>query len=113
MNPPQKPTARNIFHPGVRSALLSEKPYISPISRHPEILTKKVPKGKDDEILFCRKRDARNLQMLPRNPPVPINNNVLIISVRNALTLPSRIPIAFGRQSNTKILITIVSLINN
>jgi hypothetical protein len=29
--------------------------------------------------LFCIKRDARNLEILPRNPPVPINNNVLII----------------------------------
>ncbi len=79
VNPPQKPTVRNIFHPGVKREVLSEKPYINPMSRHPEILTKKVPKGKAEGKLFCMKRDARNLEILPRNPPVPINNNVLII----------------------------------
>lgn len=52
VNPPQKPTARNIFQPGVSRELRSEKPYISPIIRHPEIFTKKVPKGKVEGRLF-------------------------------------------------------------
>jgi len=46
VNPPQKPTARNIFQPGVSKELRSEKPYISPIRRHPEYLQKKSRKGK-------------------------------------------------------------------
>jgi hypothetical protein len=54
VKPPQKPTARNIFHPVVNSELLSEKPYINPISRHPEIFTKKVPNGKAEGKLFCK-----------------------------------------------------------
>ena len=49
------------------------------------MFTKKVPKGKAEGKLFCIKRDARNLEMLPRNPPVPISSNVLIITSRYAL----------------------------
>ena len=45
----------------------------------------KVPNGNADGKLFCIKRDVMNLEMLPRNPPVPISNNVLIIISRNAL----------------------------
>ena len=45
VKPPQKPTARNIFHPGVKSELLSEKPKIKPIRKQPEIFTTKVPNG--------------------------------------------------------------------
>jgi hypothetical protein len=71
---------RNIFHPEVKSELLSEKPYINPISRQPVTFTKKVPKGNADGKLFCINRDAMNLGILPRNPPVPISSNVLIIS---------------------------------
>ena len=79
VNPPQKPTARNIFHPEVITELLSENPYISPIKKHPVIFTKKVPKGNAAGKLFCINREARNLDMLPRNPPVPTRNRVLII----------------------------------
>jgi hypothetical protein len=85
VNPPQKPTVRNIFHPELNKELLSDKPYISPIRKHPVIFTKKVPKGKAEGKLFCIIRDVRNLDTLPRNPPVPINSNVLIIICRNAL----------------------------
>ena len=84
-NPPQKPTARNNFHPGVSKALFSKKPYIKPISRHPVKFTKKVPKGKVDGKLFCKKREARNWEMLPRNPPDPIIKSVFIISISNTL----------------------------
>jgi hypothetical protein len=52
VNPPQNPAARNIFHPGVSSELLSEKPYIRPMSRHPVMFTKKVPKGKAEGKLL-------------------------------------------------------------
>jgi hypothetical protein len=79
VKPPQNPTVRNIFHPGVRSELLSENPYINPISKQPVIFTTKVPKGNADGKLFCKKREVRNLDMLPRNPPEPISNKVLII----------------------------------
>jgi hypothetical protein len=51
------------------------------------MFTKKVPKGKAEGKLFCIKRDARNLETLPRNPPVPINNKVLIISDLKAIIL--------------------------
>jgi len=81
VNPPQKPTARNIFHHGVSRELLSEKPYIKPISRHPVMFTRKVPKGNVDGKLFCKKREARNLDMLPRKPPDPIIKSVFIISI--------------------------------
>lgn len=54
VNPPQKPTARNIFHPCVKRELRSEKPYINPIRKQPEILTRKVPKGKAEGKLFCK-----------------------------------------------------------
>jgi hypothetical protein len=53
---------------------------LNPIRKHPVMFTKKVPKGKADGKLFCIKRDAKNLDTLPRNPPVPINSNVLIIT---------------------------------
>lgn len=43
------------------------------------MLTTKVPIGKVDVKLFCINRDARNLEILPRKPPEPISNNVLII----------------------------------
>jgi len=79
VNPPQKPTARNNFHSELSNELLSEKPYINPMRKQPEMLTKKVPKGNAEGKLFCIKRDARNRDTLPKNPPVPISNNVLII----------------------------------
>lgn len=44
------------------------------------MFTKKVPNGNAEGKLFCINRDARNLEMLPRNPPVPISSNVLIIN---------------------------------
>jgi len=44
------------------------------------MFTKKVPKGRADGKLFCTKRDAKYRETLPKNPPVPINNNVLTIS---------------------------------
>jgi hypothetical protein len=43
-------------------------------------LTKNVPIGKADGKLFCKYLDARNLEILPRNPPVPMNSNDLIMS---------------------------------
>ena len=80
VNPPQKPTVRNIFHPGLSNELLSESPYINPIKKHPAMFTKNVPKGKADGKLSCINRDARNRDTLPKNPPVPISNNVLIMA---------------------------------
>ena len=50
------------------------------------MLTKKVPKGNADGKLFCIYLEARNLDMLPRNPPVPTSNSVLIIMSRKGLT---------------------------
>jgi hypothetical protein len=44
------------------------------------IFTKNVPKGNAEGKLFWTNLDARNLEMLPRNPPVPMSSNVLIIS---------------------------------
>jgi hypothetical protein len=80
VNPPQNPTARNIFHSELTRELFSENPYISPIRKQPEMFTRKVPKGNAEGKMFCIKRDARNLEMLPRNPPVPISSNVFIIT---------------------------------
>jgi hypothetical protein len=79
VNPPQNPTVRNIFQPGENKESLSDSPYINPIRKQPEILTKKVPKGKAEGKLFCIKREARNLITLPINPPEPTRKSVLII----------------------------------
>ena len=87
VNPPQKPTARNIFHPEVRSELLSDSPYISPIRKHPLIFTKKVPHGNTTGKCSYIKREAKNRDILPRNPPVPTSSNVLIIICRAILFL--------------------------
>ena len=78
-----------------------------PISRHPETLTKNVPNGNAEGKLFCKKRDVRNLEILPRNPPEPTSNNVLNIQVLNTLTFTR-----CKTQSNTKILITLMRFVN-
>lgn len=44
------------------------------------MLTIKVPKGNTVDKLFCMNLEARNLEILPRKPPVPIINKVRIIS---------------------------------
>jgi hypothetical protein len=72
------------------------------------IFTTKVPKGKADGKLFCKKREVRNLEILPRNPPEPISNNVLIISNRMTLKMKQS-----TKQSNTKISISLVTLRDN
>ena len=44
-----------------------------------DVLYPFFPEGNAEGKLFCIKRDARNLDTLPRNPPVPTSSNVFII----------------------------------
>jgi hypothetical protein len=107
VNPPQNPTVRKSFQPGDRRELLSENPYINPINRQPVILTKNVPIGNADGKLFCRYFEARNLEMLPRNPPVPINSNDFIISI---LTEIIQALSADAQNLNPKVLIQLIEI---
>ncbi len=67
--------------------------------KHPAILTKNVPKGKAEGMLSCINFEARYLETLPRNPPVPMSNSVLIIEelAFSLTTMPSRL-MPVGRE---------------
>lgn len=82
VNPPQKPTTRNMRHSGETSPLRSKIPKRIPIRRHPVILTMKVPKGNADKKACCTYLLTRNLETLPRKPPAPTNMIHLNISKR-------------------------------
>lgn len=55
--------------------------------KQPVIFTKKVPKGKAEGKLFCTSFEARNLEILPMNPPVPTSKIVFIMIRSKCLKL--------------------------
>ena len=67
------------------------------MSKQPDTFTKKVPNGNAEGKLFCKNLDARNLEILPKNPPEPIRSSDLIISNWKTITL-----IQCTLQSNIK-----------
>ena len=52
---------------------------MTPIIRHPKILTNNVAKGKFMEVIFFINSLAKNLAMVPIKPPVPTIKINLII----------------------------------
>ena len=52
---------------------------MSPIRKHPAILTANVPYGNAEGKVLCINFDTRYLDMLPRNPPEPTSKSDLII----------------------------------
>lgn len=68
VNPPQKPVAKNKVLFWERMLPLTDRPKISPISRHPIILTKKVPRKKFGDNGF-RGFEMAYRRTLPNPPP--------------------------------------------
>ena len=86
VNPPQNPVANKSVWFDVSVFSFWAYPNISPIKRHPSILTVNVPKGKTFEYWFMTLA-TKYLKALPKPPPKKTNRKLFIIIIKTNLNL--------------------------
>lgn len=80
VNPPHKPTIKNILHSTERRVLFVATPVKNPIIKLPNTLTNSVPRGTAKNSMLTFSFETRYREILPINPPRPMSNNLCIIS---------------------------------